>query len=199
MNRKGFTLVEMLTVTVIITVIAAIVLGRAQNDRSSDTFFRGVQSIETAAYKAKNQAISTGSTYELTFDDQAQSLKVALVDPTANSSTTTTPIINKTTGKSSADTTATNSSAQDQPAKLGTGWTVATVRNPDGTTDTSLSLKFYPDGTADPKSVEFHSGTAPVYLKVAQDGTITVNRGTLPQDDKPQQWEAGNLEQRTGA
>lgn len=189
MRRKGFTMIEMLTVTVILIVMAAIVLGRLQNDRDSLTFQKGIQSIESAAHKAQNEAISTGKTFELTFDESTQSLKVAQSDPDSTSP------VNSTTGNSANSSNDTNQG--ESTSSLGNAWAVYQVKSADGTTSQELNIKFYADGTAENKTVEFHSGDAPITLRVRQNGTIEVTRGAMPADEKPDEWEAGNLEQRT--
>jgi prepilin-type N-terminal cleavage/methylation domain-containing protein len=184
-NRQGYTLLEMLAVTVIIAVLASIVVGRLQNSRTGIQFQRGIQGIESAANKARSQAIRTGETYELTFDNSTQSLKVAVLETTQSASTTPKVTPTKPTSTATGDTS------------LGSGWSVNEVRKADGTTTQSdLSIKFYADGTAETKSVEFLNGKAPVTLNVQQNGNIEVKRGALA-DAKPQEWEAGNIEQRT--
>ena len=182
----------MLTVTVIIAVLATIIVGRLQNSRDGLLFRRGVQSIETAANKAKSQAILTGQTYELTFDTSTQSLNFAAFDTTQSKSNAATVTPTPSTKKNPSSTSSTN--APD--TALGTGWTVNQVRKADGTTDATMSIKFYPDGTAESKSVEFLSGTTPVSLIVKQSGSIEVKKGALG-DAVQQEWEAGNIEQRT--
>ena len=175
----------MLSVTVIIAVLAGIVIGRLQNDRNGITFQRGIQSIESAANKARNQALRTGQTYELTFDSSSQSLKAAPYDDTSSETTT-----KKST--SSSSTGDTNSPDTD----LGSGWSVYEIRAADGSTDeTDLSIKFFADGTAESKSVELHNSNAPISLIVSQNGSIEVKRGALA-DAQPTEWEAGNIEQR---
>lgn len=184
--RRGFTVIEMIAVTVIIAVLASLLVGRLHNNREGIRFQQGVQSIESAANKAKSQAIQSGQTYELTFDNSTQSLKASVVD------TTTTP------SATIPSTNATNTVKKDAPSSdsaLGSGWSVSEVRLADGTTTTELNIKFYADGTAESKSVEFHSGNAPVTLIVKQNGSIEVKRGALT-DQQPQEWEAGNIEQR---
>ena len=189
--RQGFTLIEMLAVTAILAVLAAIIVGRLQNVRDGIQFRRAVQNIESAANKAKSQAIQTGQTTELTFDNSTQSLKVAAVEATTSTTSAKIP-----STKTKTTTNPTTQDGQSTDAALGAGWTVSEVRNSDGTTDTQMSIKFYADGTAETKSVEFHSGQTPVSLIVRQNGTIEVKRGALA-DEKNQEWEAGNIEQRS--
>lgn len=188
-------MIEMIAVTVVIAVLAAIVVGRLKNDQSGNDFQRGIQSIESAANKAKNKAISTGKTWELTFDSSAQNLKVAESEDQISSSTQSTgtkPLSTKTSSDTNSD------SSQGNDAKLGSGWSVATIRKSDGDTESDLLIKFYPDGTADAKSVEFKNSDASVTLKVKLDGSIEVKRGVLAENEQAQEWEAGNIEQRTG-
>jgi prepilin-type N-terminal cleavage/methylation domain-containing protein len=181
MKKRGFTLVEMIAVTVIITVLASIVVGRLQNSRDGINFQRGIQSIESAANKAKNEAVTSGRTYELTFDDGSQSLVVAPVETDDASGANNAPAGNNGGGSNSS---------------LGGGWSVREVRLPDGTADSELRIKFYADGTSENKTVEFTSGDAPVTMTVKQNGSIDVRRGSITDTDV-QEWEAGNIEQRT--
>lgn len=181
MKSRGFTLVEMIAVTVVITVIAGLVVGRLQNARDGISFQRGIQSIESAANRAKNEAVTSGRTYELTFDDGSQSLVASPVETDDASGANNTP---------SGNTGGSNNSA------LGNGWSVREVRLPDGTTDSELRIKFYADGTSENKTVEFMSGDAPVTMTVKQNGSIDVRRGGITDTDI-QEWEAGNIEQRT--
>ena len=185
-KRRGFTVIEMIAVTVVIAVLASLLVGRLHNTREGIRFQQGVQSIESAANKAKSQAIQSGQTYELTFDNSTQSLKASVLD------TTTTPTA------AIPSTNAINTVKKDAPSSdsaLGSGWSVSEVRLANGMTTTELNIKFYADGTAESKSVEFHSGNAPVTLIVKQNGSIVVKRGALT-DQQPQEWEAGNIEQR---
>jgi prepilin-type N-terminal cleavage/methylation domain-containing protein len=180
-RRRGFTLIEMIAVTVLIAVLASIVVSRLQNSRDGISFQRGIQGIESAANKAKSQAIQTGRTFELTFDDASQSLKVEESNP-----------------EESTNTPSSGSSSEDTPngdTSIGSGWSVFEVRKPDGSTESSLSIKFFADGTAESKSVEFHSGNAPISLIVKQNGSIEVKRGALSEEAN-EEWEAGNIEQR---
>ena len=199
--RKGFTLVEMITVVVIITVLASIIVGRLQNGRDGITFQRGIQGIESAANKAKSQALQTGQTYELTFDSTSQSLKVAAVEAPASTGAGSSSIASKPIGTAASaskpSTTTKGGTGATADTALGAGWTVDQVQKKDGTTDTTLSIKFYPDGTAEEKSVQFLNGKAPVSLTVKQNGSIDVKRGQLT-TATAQEWEAGNLEQRQG-
>jgi hypothetical protein len=71
------------------------------------------------------------------------------------------------------------------------------VQKADGTTEAEMSIKFYADGSAETKTVEFLNDKAPVTLSVKQNGTIDVKRGALT-TTTPSEWEAGNLELRAG-
>ena len=176
-SRRGFTVVEMITVTIIIAVLASIVVGRLQNSRDGIQFQKAIQNIESSANKAKSQAIQTGQTYVLTFDDSTQSLKVEPFNTTDSTNEVAPP---------------------DNPenAGLGSGWSVYEVRKSDGSTESTLSIKFYADGSAETKSAEFHSAGAAVTISVKQSGSIDVKRGSLAEQEN-QEWEAGNIEQRT--
>ena len=187
--RKAFTLIELLTITVIITVLAAIIVPRLQNFRDGNEFLKGIQRIESAANKAKNEAISTGKTYELTFDSATQSLKVGPSEDDDSS------VLDSNTDTNTS--TAQQDGAQQSDAGIGSGWSVYEVRNAKGDTDSELRIKFFADGTAESKSVEFHNGDAPVTLTVTQNGVIDVKRGPLSETNDKQEWEAGNIEQRT--
>ena len=170
-------MVEMIAVTVIIAVLAGLLVGRLQNSRKGITFQRGIQQIESAANKAKSQAIQTGKTYELTFDESSQSFKVQTLESDESNSSNNGPSTNGDTS-------------------MGSGWTVYEVRLSDGTTSTDFSIKFFGDGSAESKSAEFHSDSAPISLIVKQNGSIEVKRGALS-DEQNQEWEAGNIEQRS--
>ena len=199
-KHRGYTLVEMITVVVVITVLASIIVGRLQNGRDGITFQRGIQGIESAANKARSQALQTGQTYELTFDSNTQSLKVAVSELPATSGTGSTLATPNAMGTSTTTTQKPKSSstvASTPDTTLGTGWTVDQVQKKDGTTETDLNIKFYADGTAEAKSVQFMNGKAPVSLIVKQNGSIEVKRGELGAATV-QEWEAGNLEQRQG-
>ena len=192
LRAKGFTLIEMLTVTAIVALLSLIVIGRLQNLGDGIQFQRAIQNIETAANKAKSQAIQTGQTYELTFDNSTQSLTAQPLSASSNS-TTKAPTTKTSTTKGS---TTTPNKTDQQDITLGTGWSVFEVRKSNGTTETDLSIKFYADGTAETKSAELHSGNAPVSLIVKQNGSIEVKRGALS-DQQNEEWEAGNIEQRS--
>jgi hypothetical protein len=126
----------------------------------------------------------------LGYDESTQSLTISQ-DADSNDLVSNQP--NNTLKQSSS-----NSSGQDSDISesLGAGWTVSEVRNSSSENESTLAIKFYPDGTAEPKSAQFQLGDLTVVLKVTADGRISVKRGVIEEDNQ-QEWEAGQLEQRS--
>ena len=187
---RAFTLVEMTIVVFILGIIASTLISRLMVQQEGNKMRNSIQKIESAAYKAEQLAVTSGQMRTLGYDESTQSLTIS---QDADSSDLVSNQPNNTLRQSSS-----NSIGQDSDISesLGAGWTVNEVRNSSSETESTLSIKFYPDGTAEPKSVQFQLGDLTVVLKVTADGRITVKRGAN-EDDNQQEWEAGQLEQRS--
>ncbi|MFY7883160.1 MAG: pilus assembly FimT family protein [Fimbriimonas sp.] len=187
---RAFTLVEMTIVVFILGIIASTLISRLMVQQEGNKMRNSIQKIESAAYKAEQLAVTSGQVRTLGYDESTQSLTISQA---ADSSDLVSNQPNNTLRQSSS-----NSSGQDSDISesLGAGWTVNEVRNSSSETESTLSIKFYPDGTAEPKSVQFQLGDLTVVLKVTADGRISVTRGAI-EDDNQQEWEAGQLEQRS--
>ena len=187
---RAFTLVEMTIVVFILGIIASTLISRLMVQQEGNKMRNSIQKIESAAYKAEQLAVTSGQVRTLGYDESTQSLTIS---QDADSSDLVSNQPNNTLRQSSS-----NSSGQDSDISesLGAGWTVNEVRNSSSETESTLSIKFYPDGTAEPKSVQFQLGDLTVVLKVTADGRISVKRGVIEEDNQ-QEWEAGQLEQRS--
>ena len=187
---RAFTLVEMTIVVFILGIIASTLISRLMVQQDGNKMRNSIQKIESVAYKAEQLAVTSGQMRTLGYDESTQSLTISQ-DADSNDLVSNQP--NNTLKQSSS-----NSSGQDSDISesLGAGWTVSEVRNSSSETESTLSIKFYPDGTAEPKSVQFQLGDLTVVLKVTADGRISVKRGVIEEDNQ-QEWEAGQLEQRS--
>ena len=187
---RAFTLVEMTIVVFILGIIASTLISRLMVQQDGNKMRNSIQKIESVAYKAEQLAVTSGQMRTLGYDESTQSLTVSQ-DADSNDLVSNQP--NNTLKQSSS-----NSSGQDSDISesLGAGWTVSEVRNSSSETESTLAIKFYPDGTAEPKSAQFQLGDLTVVLKVTADGRISVKRGVIEEDNQ-QEWEAGQLEQRS--
>ncbi len=187
---RAFTLVEMTIVVFILGIIASTLISRLMVQQEGNKMRNSIQKIESAAYKAEQLAVTSGQMRTLGYDESTQSLTIS---QDADSSDLVSNQPNNTLRQSSSNS---NGQDSDISESLGAGWTVNEVRNSSSETESTLSIKFYPDGTAEPKSVQFQLGDLTVVLKVTADGRISVTRGAI-EDDNQQEWEAGQLEQRS--
>jgi prepilin-type N-terminal cleavage/methylation domain-containing protein len=187
---RAFTLVEMTIVVFILGIIASTLISRLMVQQDGNKMRNSIQKIESVAYKAEQLAVTSGQMRTLGYDESTQSLTVSQ-DADSNDLGSNQP--NNTLKQSSS-----NSSGQDSDISesLGAGWKVSEVRNSSSETESNLAIKFYPDGTAEPKSAQFQLGDLTVVLKVTADGRISVKRGVIEEDNQ-QEWEAGQLEQRS--
>ena len=187
---RAFTLVEMTIVVFILGIIASTLISRLMVQQDGNKMRNSIQKIESVAYKAEQLAVTSGQMRTLGYDESTQSLTISQ-DADSNDLVSNQP--NNTLKQSSS-----NSSGQDSDISesLGAGWTVSEVRNSSSETESTLAIKFYPDGTAEPKSAQFQLGDLTVVLKVTADGRISVKRGVIEEDNQ-QEWEAGQLEQRS--
>lgn len=181
MRRSGFSLVEILTVVFIIAVIAGTIISRLFVQQQGIEFREAVQKIESSANQARRLAASSGRAATLDYDTQAQALTISQN--------------NEDDQEGTGDT---NTPEPTSNALTGDGWQLDEVRLPDDTTDTELNIVFQPDGTATAKTARFSYNGSEVSLRVSSNGKIEVTRGELEEGNTEEEWEAGNIEQRSG-
>jgi prepilin-type N-terminal cleavage/methylation domain-containing protein len=189
---KGYTMIEMMFVVIVVGLLASTLLGRLMVQREGELIRDSIQKIETAADKAEQLAISTGAAHILRFDEGTQTLTVT-TDDTQDS---------QSQGLTNADNPRLNDLQQNDDGtvareRLGQGWRVDQVVNNLGETENQVEIRFYPDGTADAKQVQFTNNDINVVLRVTAEGQVTVSRSQVDTNEV-QEWEAGQLEQRQG-
>lgn len=157
----------MMIVTVILTLIAGTVIPRVTASIQSNEFRRSVQKLETAVNRAHAQAATDGQIHTIGFDPSTQ----ALTD---------------TVGESDAPTS----------TPLGADWSMSESQlDQSQDKQNELSIRFYPDGTADATTSFFKANDTDITLRVTTNGIVTVTRGRI-ETTGTQEWAAGDLEQR---
>jgi prepilin-type N-terminal cleavage/methylation domain-containing protein len=181
----AFTMIEISIVVTIIGVIALVAVPRLMVSKKQDDYRKSLQRLESIANASRDLAISSGRTYVLTFDSTNQTLSTAPEDTEEVGSTTAQPNDNEPTAQES------------RSANLGKGWQLVdnTNRN-DQSSDSQLEIRFFADGTAEARDAKFQADDVEVHLTVDSIGAVKVRRGAA-EEVTQQEWEAGDLEQRT--
>lgn len=185
-------MIEMTFVVIVVGLLASTLLGRLMVQREGERIRDSIQKIETAADKAEQLSISTGAAHILRFDEATQTLTVTTDDSQEN----------QTQGLNNANNPRLNDLQQNNDGtvareRLGDGWRLDQVVNNLGETENQLEIRFYPDGTADAKQVQFVNNDINVLLRTTAEGRVTVTRAQVDSNEV-QEWEAGQLEQRQG-
>ena len=173
MSRRGFTLVEMVAVTVVLAMVAAIVMPNL----AAMTRGQAVRSFRAAlprmVTQARELAIQQGSEVTIRFDNGSFVIERAAQDQNDDAQQISRVQV-------PGDVT---------PSKFEVGGSEAG--------DGDWAVKFYADGKADSAGVEFAEGNSFWYMLTdAQTGKARLLNGEMPvQADE--EWEAGTYVQRT--
>lgn len=196
---RGFTLIEMMVVTTVLAMLAAVIvpsllsLQRAQESR------RSLSDLLSMARLSAGQARQTGRTFELVIDENNSSVIVRpeVVDEERF------PALRPTTSNGLTSTgiqEAANTPEDDDQATV-TRSLAASIKIQSATVDDEsitgeTIVKFYSDGSAQRAIIQLTESDVDRTLVVDRQGGIQLVRGQsdLAQD----RWPAGDLEQRQG-
>lgn len=167
-KRRGFTLIEAMVVVTILALVSAMVVPSLVSMRASSAHRAAMSGLRHIAADAREQAIRTGQTTELVYDESTREMQVL---------------------GSSADGTSRTLVRQALPDGVepqryqieGSESTAADFR-----------LRFTPDGHSNGGGIEFGNFS----ILVEQDARYRIIDGGLPAPED-QTWEAGQLEQRS--
>ena len=180
------TLIELMIVTIILTLIAGTIIPRISASIASDQYRRSAQKLETAVNRAHSQAATDGQIHVVGFDASTQSITDTIEESTTPSATT----LQAPTRDNQTDTAS-------KGTALGSDWSFSESKaDLSDSNNTELSIRFYPDGTADPTTAFFRANDLDVTLRVSRAGEVSVRRGKI-ETSSNQEWAAGDLEQRS--
>ena len=171
MGRRGFTLVEIMTVVIVLATIAAIMAPNLASSVKTNSKRSYLAAIDRMPALAKQLALTNGSTATLIIDeDGAMSIQQQL-DTNDDPQT--------------SDRVAANALLSPDRFVVGTN----------ETSETEWQIRFFPDGTSDRGGIEFDDNGNRWYLSVDGQGNGRVQAGELP-DLSEDRWEAGDNVQR---
>lgn len=171
-SRRGFTLIEMLVVLVVLGMISTVVLPRvvAMMDGQSDRDFRS--SLMRLGAEARLLAIESGSTVQISYNDSDRSVQISILDiETANEQLETSYLLPDDVEFVTFMVGADMVSAGD--------WIV----------------EYYADGTGTDCGLEVQSGGSFYALLIEGEDGASYSMDSL-EEVSDSEWEAGELEQR---
>ncbi len=182
MVRRGFTMIEVMVVTVVLALLASITVPRMVAYESGLRTLRDVQTIQSFCSDTRNLAMRSKSTYTLTYDDTTKTLTATPPDDDGS----------QIIGSNRSEST-------PQEKKLEQTWSISNVVNPqdENSSGGNFEVRFFGDGTADPRTATFTEDGVDYSFRITRDGTVTLTRGAGPTNNDPTEWEAGNLEVKT--
>jgi prepilin-type N-terminal cleavage/methylation domain-containing protein len=171
-RRRGFTLVEVSTVVVVLVLVVSVLAPRLVAMQEGTAFRSALRAVERMPSWCQARAVQTKQTVVLRFDDAGRSFVVEREEEGGGSE-------------------------QLRTVPLPDGFEAAAFES-DGLDSTVLDwrVEFYSDGTANAGAVEFATGGEPWTLRI-EDGRGTLAEGALG-GAGPTDWEAGELERRVG-
>ncbi len=167
-NRRGFTLVEMLVVVVVLSMIAAVVTPSLVSMKASSDRRSLISAIRTVAADARERAISSARMTQVSYDESSRQLRIEQVQD--DGTTQTLKNVQLTTDL--------------EPQRYQLEGKDATAGD--------FKLTFAPNGHSNGGGIEFTGFS----ILVNQNGNYRFIDGPLPQA-QDEKWQAGDLEQRS--
>ncbi len=170
--RRGFTLIEMLTVIVVLATLAAIMAPNLASSVKTNTKRGYLASIDRLPARAKQLAISSGAAVTLIADEDGGFQLEQSLDE------------------------------NEEPNVLGQVTAIETivpdmfVVGQDETASGEWAVRFFPDGTSDRAGIEFDENGNKWHLSINGQGTGKVASGELPIEAEDR-WPAGDYVQRS--
>lgn len=177
-RNRGFTLVEISLVVIVIALISTIAIPRMLSMRVGHEFAIYRVGLVSMAQKAKRSAMQQQVPFVLQFN--GDNLTIQELNPT----------------EIQLEEQAGAAQSGSLTNIAGTEFTAFQV-NGETVTQTDWQVTFYPDGTADKAGLEFDQKGRIWHFKINPlQGRATVEEGQLI-DEQEDSWEAGTIEQRT--
>ena len=192
-REEGFTFVEVIVITIILLIMAAIIIPNYLAYQRSASEKELEASIARLPLEAKNEAVKLQTPVAITVSDSALILQE---EPSASGSSSYAQSAsslgtNTTTLSTSSDPGTTP--IQLQEINLGSTLQIANVEMNGQSSDTgSFMWTVYPDGSADEAGIEFTEGTVHKSLVLTSTGDSRWITGDLP-DQSQDQWPAGQV------
>jgi type II secretory pathway pseudopilin PulG len=189
--KRGFTFIEA-SVVVMLIVIAAVFItpsfSRMKADRARDDFKNGLPNVVALA---RETAIINGSAVDLQYDENDNQMQIVAASSQNGSS-----VLSSTPQMTSSGIN--SGSTPSFTEKLPTDVNATDFKMPSETTTTTAawSVRFYPDGTAEPAGIEFNYKDDSYSLVVNANAWGKVVSGGIP-DLTADKWAAGTYVQRS--
>ena len=199
MRRRGYTLMEMSVVVVILVVIAALVLPNISANQRTERAQAYLSGLRDAAVQARDHAVTSGRTVVMSYDEGQK--EISLAEEAEGTSFSMAP-------KTSSDRATLDSARTAPDNTTSTGETVIKhLTLPDGltvngfkldgkdSTSAEWQLHFYADGGTDSGGLEIDDNGATYSLVVSNKGIARLIRDKFP-EASTEKWEAGEYEKR---
>lgn len=166
--RRGYTLIEMIAVTVILALVAAVVvpnLGTFKDGQTRRSFINGLPRL---ADQARVSAVTSGQTIEVVYDGNSLAIQ-----------------------RPATDEDEANSMSREQ---LPAGIEVSKFQlKGEESSPEEWAVSFYADGTCDSGGLELDEGGRPIAVIFRpKSASVLVQNGALG-DLPPDRWQAGEL------
>ncbi|MDR3689010.1 MAG: prepilin-type N-terminal cleavage/methylation domain-containing protein [Fimbriimonas sp.] len=209
-KTRGFTLIEMMVVIVVVALLAIVVAPYLVSMRDGQEKRAFYTSVADLAGQGREMAITNDATMYLQVDSSSNAVVLKqevntttyqnTTDNTATGSDTI--VVNGHTQSTRTNTnvgTASGDRSQDKIVKtcpLSSGIRFGNFELAGSSSDAgSFSLHFYPDGTSDGGGMELVEGRGTKSIVISARGAVKMQDGTLP-DSSTQQWQAGDYVHR---
>jgi prepilin-type N-terminal cleavage/methylation domain-containing protein len=166
-SSSGFTLIEMIVVVTVLAMLTAIILPSLVRMKSSDDYKTFLSGVRRIASEARERAISSGRTTQVTYDESTHELHIEEIGDDGNGNAVSTVAVDSTAEPQRWQLEGKDSSASE------------------------FKLQFTPDGHSNGGGIEFPNFS----LIVDKSGQSRFLDGQLP-DPEDERWQAGDLEKR---